>query len=52
MKKTSASIALILTIVVVSVVSIRFGWWQTLHWGHVRPRWGGRCYGPVAYNRY
>lgn len=82
MKKTSALIALILTIVVVSVVSIRssfadgmdapkryhhrrtvwvapppyevcrFGWWQTLHWGHVRPRWGGRCYGPVAYNRY
>jgi hypothetical protein len=27
----------------------RVGWWQTLHWGHVRPRWGARCYGPVAY---
>lgn len=20
------------------------GWWQTLRYGHVRPRWGMRCY--------
>jgi hypothetical protein len=22
------------------------GWWQTLRYGHVRPQWGVRCFGP------
>jgi hypothetical protein len=22
------------------------GWWQTLRYGHVRPQWGLRCFGP------
>jgi hypothetical protein len=22
------------------------GWWQTLRYGHVRPEWGLRCFGP------
>ena len=27
------------------------GWWQTLRYGHVRPEWGVRCFGP-ARRRY
>jgi hypothetical protein len=27
------------------------GWWQTLRYGHVRPQWGVRCFGP-ARRRY
>jgi hypothetical protein len=23
------------------------GWWQTLRYGHVRPQWGVRCFGPT-----
>jgi hypothetical protein len=23
------------------------GWWQTLRYGHVRPQWGVRCFGPA-----
>jgi hypothetical protein len=25
------------------------GWWQTLRYGHVRPQWGVRCFGPTRH---
>jgi hypothetical protein len=27
-----------------STAPCRTGWWQTLHYGHVRPRWATFCY--------